>query len=117
MNKTQKIIDFSNVDSIADGDENFKKELIGIFLEQIPEFVGNLNLFFSGKDYERLAREAHTAKSSVLVFEMLNTGMLLKDIQLWAENKEIDKIGPALKQVMLDLDQANIELQNALKEG
>ena len=115
MNSSLQPIDFNHLNSIVNGDEDFKRELIKIFLEQIPEFVINLNSFFESKNLEKLAREAHTAKSSVLIFGMTNTGKLLKNIQLWAENNESEKIGTALKQVITDLDDAKAELQNLIK--
>lgn len=115
MKNNLQFIDFKHLDSIANGDQNFKKELIGIFLAQIPDFVNNMNEFFNKKNFEKLAREAHTAKSSVLIFGMTNSGLLLKNIQLFAENKNIMEIEPALKQVELELNQAKIELLDALK--
>jgi len=117
MNNNLKIIDFSDLDTITSGDDNFKKELIGIFLEQIPDFISNMNQFFNESRWEKLAREAHTAKSSVMIFGMSNTGLLLKDIQLWAENENITEIEPVLKQVETDLTRAKTELENVLNGG
>ena len=116
MNSNLQLIDFNHLNSIIGEDENFKKELIGIFLEQIPAFISNMNQFFIKNKLEKLAREAHTAKSSVLIFGMTNTGRLLKEIQLLAENEKTDEIEPALKQVEMDLKQASTDLQNALKK-
>jgi HPt (histidine-containing phosphotransfer) domain-containing protein len=116
MSNNLQTIDFNNLDSIINGDENFKKELIGIFLEQIPVFINNMNQFFIENKLEKLSREAHTAKSSVLIFGMINTGLLLKEIQFLAENNKVEEIEPALKQVKMDLNHAKTELQNALKE-
>lgn len=117
MNNSLQPIDLTQLDSITGGDENFKKELIGIFLEQIPDFISNMNQFFNESNWEKLAREAHTAKSSVLIFGMTNTGQLLKDIELWAENKNPAEIGTALKQAEVELKQAETYLQKLLKEG
>ena len=80
-------IDLNHLNSITNGDENFKKELIGIFLNQIPVFIHNMKDYLDNNKMEKLAREAHTAKSSALIFGMENTGKLLKEIQYWAENK------------------------------
>jgi len=117
MNNNLQSIDFKHLNSIANGDEAFKKELIGIFLEQIPEFVNNMGQFLIEKNLEKLAKEAHTAKSSVLIFGMANTGKLLKEIQLLAENKNIKEIEPAVQQAIKELNQAKTELKNKLKEG
>lgn len=114
MNSNLKPIDFSHLDGIVNGDESFKKELIRIFLEQIPEFINNMNTFLKNDKPENLAREAHTAKSSVLIFGMTNAGQLLKEIQLLAENKNTKEIQPALKLVELEFEAAKEQLLECL---
>ena len=117
MNSNLKIIDFSHLNSIASGDDDFKKELIGIFLEQIPVFINNMKKYLDNNKLEKLAREAHTAKSSVLIFGMTNSGTLLKEIQLMAESKNSTEIQPSLEEVEKELIQAKTELENFLKKG
>ena len=116
MNSNLQRIDFNHLNNMIGEDENFRKELIGIFLDQIPTFIDNMNQFFAQNKLEKLAREAHTAKSSVLIFGMTNTGSLLKEIQLLAESKKSDEIEPALKQVEMELNHAITDLQNALNK-
>jgi len=115
MSSNLKPIDFNHLDAIANGDENFKKELINIFLEQIPDFVKNMKSFLENDNYEKLAREAHTAKSSALIFGMSNAGKLLKEIQFLAETKNKKDIIPALKLVEYDFETAAEQLQDYLK--
>jgi HPt (histidine-containing phosphotransfer) domain-containing protein len=117
MDKNHKIIDFSHLYSIAGDDEIFKKELIGIFLKQIPVFIANMNQFLANNEIENFAREAHTAKSSVLIFGMVNTGQLLKNIQNLAEDKKMSEIAPILKLVEMEFNQAVTELLSTLEEG
>lgn len=116
MSSNLKIIDFNHLNSITSGDESFKKELIAIFLNQIPVFIHNMKDYLDNNKMEKLAREAHTAKSSALIFGMENTGKLLKEIQHWAENKKPTEIWPALEEVEMELLQAKTELENFLKE-
>lgn len=115
MNKANLLLDLSQVDQITAGDSTFKKELIIIFLEQIPDFISNMNEFLEKANLERLAREAHTAKSSVMIFGMQETGVLLKDIELLAEEKEAAGIPKLLKQVEINLNEALIQLNDLLK--
>lgn len=115
MNSNLMTIDLNHLNSITNGDENFKKELIGIFLNQIPVFIHNMKDYFDNNKMEKLAREAHTAKSSALIFGMENTGKLLKEIQHWAENKMAQEIAPALKEVETELRKAEAELMEVLK--
>lgn len=100
------------IDAIAGGDSDFKKELINIFLEQIPEFDSNLNSFLAEKEWEKLAREAHTAKSSVLTFGMKEAGTLCKEIQLHAENNEFDLLPELVSKVLSQLRAAVAELED-----
>ena len=116
MSDNLQSFDIEHLNDISNGDEDFKKELIGIFLEQIPEFVNNMNEFFDEKKFDKLAREAHTAKSSVLIFGMADTGLLLKDIQHLAENNEGPEIQPKLKQVEMELNKVKNDLMILLKE-
>lgn len=115
MDNNSQTIDFTNLYSVANNDEEFIKELIEIFLAQIPAFIKNMNQLFLDNNLEKLGREAHTAKSSVMVFGMINTGKLLNQIEIWAENKNLDEIEPALKIVERDLELAKNELNEALK--
>ena len=39
-----KPYDLNELDRFSFGDEEFKKELIDIFIEQLPDFIANLNL-------------------------------------------------------------------------
>lgn len=115
MDNNSQTIDFTSLYSVANNDEEFIKELIEIFLAQIPDFIKNMNQLFLDNNLEKLGREAHTAKSSVMVFGMINTGKLLNQIEIWAENKNLDEIEPALKIVERDLELAKNELNETLK--
>lgn len=99
------------IDEISGGDNEFKKELIGIMLDQLPEFAKNIENFHHDGEWEKLAREAHTAKSSALTFGMEKAGGLLKSIQLDAENKKTKTLPDLIKQVLLEFNAAIPELE------
>ena len=109
-------MDLQEINKITDGDKNFKKELIEIFLKQIDEFIIKMNTYFEDNKMENLAREAHTAKSSVLIFGMEDTGMLLKDIQFLAESNNTAEIPSLIKKVENDLNEAKEVLLNEQKK-
>jgi HPt (histidine-containing phosphotransfer) domain-containing protein len=115
MNKIFEYVNFSYLEEISGGDDGFKKDLIQIFLNQIPEFVSNMHQFLSEKKYELLAREAHTAKSSVLIFMMEESGSKLKQIQLLAEENDIEPIPELLSEVETKLEGAQEELSSYLE--
>ena len=107
-----KSYDLAELDNFSFGDEEFKKELIGIFLEQIPVFIDNLNLYLEKQNWESFAREAHTAKSSVLIFGMHNTGKMLKELQKMAEAGETADLAQLLNLVIADLHEVHEHLKN-----
>lgn len=84
----KKITDLSYISEIAAGDEAFIKELIETFLLQVPEFSGNMKKYLRNKQYDLLAKEAHTAKSSVMLFGLNQLANTLKEFQLLAEKQE-----------------------------
>jgi len=108
-------MDLQEINRITCGDKNFKKELIEIFLKQIDEFIIKMNDYLENNNMEYLAREAHTAKSSVLIFGMEDTGMLLKDIQFLAESSNTTEIPSLIKKVENDLNEAKEVLLNDQK--
>jgi|SRR5690554_1936507 len=109
-------VNLEYLNDISGGDSNFKAELIGIFLKQIPDFIRNLHRFLIDDEIENLAKEAHTAKSSVLIFMMEKTGKNLKKIQLLAENNETDEILHIILEVQDELNSAAKELKAYVRE-
>jgi len=95
------------LEEVSAGDPNFKKELIEIFLRQVPEFVSNMKKYFAEKDWPNLAKEAHTAKSSALIFGMEETGTALKKIQHLAEENQIVEIPVLIEKTSFQLENAS----------
>ena len=115
MQEQNQLVNLSQIEQISSGDPSFRNEMIGIFTGQIPVFLENIKIFWENKDLENLGREVHTAKSSVLIFGMEETGHKLKEIQLLAENGEVDKIQELVEKVIQDLNEALIYLTDMLK--
>lgn len=115
MDKVLEYVNLSYMEEISGGDDSFKKDLIQIFLKQIPEFVSNMHRFLSEKKNDLLAKEAHTAKSSVLIFMMEESGSKLKEIQLLAEEDNTEPIPVLLSQVETLLNGAQEELSEYVK--
>jgi HPt (histidine-containing phosphotransfer) domain-containing protein len=74
--------------NITGGDASTMDEIVGIFRNQIPEFITEMNdLYNSGKYYE-LGLLAHKAKGSVTVMGMEQTAIMLKEFELKAKAGE-----------------------------
>ena len=60
-----KFIDPTHIDSVTGGDEKFKQELIGVFVQQMPTLIVGLEKALQDNDYKQLSAIAHKTKSSV----------------------------------------------------
>ena len=83
--KFQKVMAFTNLNylqTITEGDTDSMRELINLFIDQVPEFIGNLKKYLSEERYAELGNEAHKAKSSVMIMGMEDLGRDLKTLQL-----------------------------------
>ena len=110
MDKLFKYIQTHQIETLSGGDSDFQKELVDIFREQIDEFVGNMKKYLESEEWTKLAKEAHTAKSSALTFGMNDTGKLLKEIQLEAEALSLEHVPYKVKTAIEHLESAIPEL-------
>jgi HPt (histidine-containing phosphotransfer) domain-containing protein len=86
MSNQYDCINLSYLQSIAEGDENIIKELINIFLEQVPEFTEGLDKSLSEENWLNVGAIAHKAKSSVISLGMEDLGNKdLKNLELIAK--------------------------------
>lgn len=115
MNAGFQYIDTKQVEEISGGDSDFMKELVDIFLDQIPEFVQNITTAYEVENWLVLAREVHTAKSSAMTFGMKATSDLLKQIQLNCEEGKLDNIPDMVGQAIHQLKAAVPELETLKK--
>ena len=111
MNDSFQYIHTKQVEEISAGDGEFLVELIDIFLAQIPDFVAKMKAELEAKNWLKLAREAHTAKSSAMTFGMDETGVLLKNIQLNCEANDLELVPKMTKQAIEQLEAAIPELK------
>jgi HPt (histidine-containing phosphotransfer) domain-containing protein len=87
-----KFINTEYLEMVAGGDKDLLKELIGMFRDQVDEFVTEMNLLFNDKNYQDLGRLAHKAKSSVAIMGMDSLANMLKTFELQAvEGKSPEK--------------------------
>jgi HPt (histidine-containing phosphotransfer) domain-containing protein len=78
------VIDLKYLESMAGGDEEIIQELKDLFIAQVPEFIDNLKKHLKEEDFIELGKEAHKAKSSVLIMGMEELAKDLKNFQLIA---------------------------------
>jgi len=104
---------YTNLDylrNITGGDKDSIREIILLFMEQVPEFIGNMRKHLDEKNYIELGREAHKAKSSVMILGMEDLGHDLKALQLATIN------GTRVETYPKHLQRFEDECNTALKE-
>ena len=83
-----KYTDLSYLKEVTGGETEFMKDMIGIFMEQVPEFIENMEKHFASGEYIELGKEAHKAKSSVIILGMNDLGVKMKELQILTEKNE-----------------------------
>ncbi len=107
--------DLNYLKEITGGEPEIVKEMIEMFIEQVAEFKVNMDNYLANKQYIELGKEAHKAKSSVLIVGMEDLGKNLKKLQLLTEaNKEVETYPDYVKMFNEQCDAALIELQAEL---
>ena len=117
MKQKFRHIKLDYLEEICEGNDEFKKEMIHIFLEQVPAFISNMNKYLEQGNNEELAKEAHTAKSSALIFMMDETGDTLKRIQTLAKKNDKETLPSLVRKAEISLNSAAEELKAYLKES
>lgn len=111
-----RLTNLSYLTEITGGESMVMKEMLEIFIAQVPELKSNMTKFLSEKRYDQLGKEAHKAKSSVLVVGMDDLGARLKELQLLTEKREkIDEYSEYVEEFVVLCDRAVTELSEDLK--
>ncbi|MCU4176552.1 Hpt domain-containing protein [Carboxylicivirga sp. N1Y90] len=93
MSNSYQHIDLSYLESITDGSLDIIKELIAIFVEQVPEFTEDFADGMANKDWKKIAAAAHKAKSSVVSMGINNLGNIdLKNLELLTKQLYVDEL-------------------------
>jgi HPt (histidine-containing phosphotransfer) domain-containing protein len=107
--------DLNYLKEITGGEPEIVREMVEMFIAQVEEFKENLAKYLADKNWTDLGKEAHNAKSSVLIVGMEDLGKNLKKLQLLTEaNKEIETYPDYVRMFNEQCDAALIELQEEL---
>lgn len=107
--------DLTYLKEITGGESSIVREMVEMFFDQVGEFKANLRKYLEDENWTDLGKEAHKAKSSVLIVGMEELGKNLKKLQLLTEEeKEINTYPDFVKMFEEQCDAALIELQEEL---
>jgi len=87
------LINLSYLEEVADGDTELIKELINIFIDQLPEFIDGFDEAVQENDWLKIAAIAHKAKSSVVSMGLNELGNVdLKNLELLAKQSRVNQL-------------------------
>jgi HPt (histidine-containing phosphotransfer) domain-containing protein len=107
--------DLSYLLKLTEGNVEMIQEMVGIFYEQVDEFTEGLQSALTEKNWDRLSKVAHKAKSSISVMGMMDTAEKCRNLELFAaEQKEIESYPELVRTIITDLGSAVEELKMQL---
>src|SRR5882762_11015084 len=75
-------LDLSFLYEIADGSTEFMVESIGMFLQQTPELLGEIDSALAGKDWDTAGQAAHKLKPNLGFFGMPISQEILQEVEI-----------------------------------
>lgn len=100
------------VKELADGDEDFVKSVIAVFVEETPDDLNDLREAVGNKTFDKIYQCAHKIKSNVALFSMEEARSLILKIEAEAKGeKRIEEIQQFFSQVEDIVNITIIELE------
>lgn len=83
-----KVVDLTYLEAMSGDDIELMKEMMGLFISQIPELVNEMRTFYEKQDWISLGKVAHKAKSSVSIMGMDDLAKDMKDFETYSKSDE-----------------------------
>lgn len=116
INQSEKITDLSYLKKLAQGDNDFVKDMLETFINQRDSFISEMSDALNDGRYEDLSGIAHKMKSSLSIIHLKELEPVIKAIETKALHERKDA---ELKSLIADADsityKACIELTSELK--
>jgi len=98
------------------GNKTLMVEMIDIFKNQVVDFFSEMNNLYENKEYEKLGRLAHKAKSSISIMGLNDLATELKTFELKAKKGADTNTYPTfINKFKIITDQAVVELDEFVK--
>ena len=84
-------IDWQYLEEMSGGNAEFKQELLGAFLESLPEHVEALKIAISQKIYIEIEREAHFIKGSSTAIGIVGVAKIADQLEHQGKNQQLSQ--------------------------
>lgn len=88
IDQTPPSVDLSLLNELSESDSEYKKTIIHMFLDSMPETIRQIEDAYQVKDYEALAKAAHYAKSSLSVINVEELRALVARLEMNCKKME-----------------------------
>ena len=105
MDATQKLYDLTMVESISGGDQGFIKKMLQLFIDTMPQNVGELQSALQQENWEMVGKHAHKMKSTIDSMGISELKEDIRAVESSGKNKtNLEKV-PALVTKVADIIQ------------
>lgn len=113
--KRHKLTDLAIITEYASGNVDHIKEMIETFIESMPDYLKELNLFFDEQKWVDLKKQAHKMKTPSAYFGLEKLRLILSDIETSADVNEV-LLKEQMQEINLLIEQSIIELKHELNK-
>ncbi len=89
QNDSELEIDWQYLEEMSSGNAEFKQELLGAFLESLPEHIEALKIAVSQQIYIEVEREAHFIKGSSTAIGIVGIAKIADQLERQGRNKQL----------------------------
>ncbi len=93
-------VDLTMLNELSESDNEYKKTIINMFLESMPETIQQIESEFANENWDKFSKAAHYAKSSLSVINVESLRLLVGKMELYAKKLEnLDQLEDMVKQM------------------
>ena len=108
--------DLSYLREMSGGNQGLILEMIDIFKNQVVEFAEGMEQYLKNKEYEKLGKLAHKAKSSISIMGLSELATQLKSLELMAcAGTDVEKYPVIIEKFKKETHEAVTELDEVTK--
>lgn len=94
------LVDLTMLNELSESDNEYKKTIINMFLESMPETIQQIENEFANESWDKFSKAAHYAKSSLSVINVESLRLLVGKMELYAKKLEnLDQLEDMVKQM------------------
>jgi HPt (histidine-containing phosphotransfer) domain-containing protein len=109
---SKNVTDLTYLKQVSNGDNNFIKEMIEVYIQQTPEAIMNLEHHLENKDWKKLFAVTHKMKPSFSFFGLTDMFETVDSIEEYSENEiHLELLADLIAKVKLTCSLAVLELE------